>query len=362
MAATPPSTRTIAKVFLTVVWLAALLYVLYLVRRVVGLVAIAIFLAIALGPAVDFFSRRLVPRSLSILVVYFLIFLAIVGVGLLVVPPVVTQVESFGRDVPRYLNAARGNATIRKYDDRYKITEKLKVQARKLPARLGQAAGALRDVTVGVFSALVTLITVLTIVFFLLLDGRRIAGAALKLAGPAHEPGARAIAEDIYRAVAGYVAGNLAISVIAGLVTYVTLLLLGVPFAAPLAVLLAFLDLIPLVGATIGAIAIGIVTLFNDFPTSTLVWIVVAFLYQQVENNVIQPMVYRRTVSVQPLVVIIAILIGATLLGLLGALVAIPVAASLQIIARKRPGREEPEGAVLLGGEAGASPERSIVD
>ena len=129
-------------------------------------------------------------------------------------------------------------------------------------------------------------------------------------------------------------AGNFIISVIAGLVTYVTLEILGVPFTVPLSVLMAFLDLIPLVGATIGGITIGLVTVFNDFPTATIVWAVVFIVYQQVENNVIQPVVYRRTVNVPPLAVIVAILIGSSLLGVLGALVAIPVAAAVQIVAK----------------------------
>src|SRR5207244_1068215 len=136
------------------------------------------------------------------------------------------------------------------------------------------------------------------------------------------------ISEDVYRATAGYVAGNLVISVVAGTTTYLTLLALGVPFAVPLAVLMSFLDLIPLVGATIAGIAVLLVTLFTNFPTATIVWLVVFVVYQQVENNVLQPIVYRRTVDVPPLVVIVAVLVGGSLLGVLGALVAIPIAAA----------------------------------
>jgi predicted PurR-regulated permease PerM len=325
------STRTIARVFLTVAGLAGSLYLLFLVRNVLGLIAIAVFLAIALGPPVDFFDRRM-PRWLAILAVYVSVVVGIVGIGLLVVPPIVSQVEALAQDIPGYLDDLRANKTFKRYDNRYHITRKLREQAGKLPEALGTAAGALRDVTVGVFSALVKLITVLTITFFLLLDGTRLVDFAFRLAGPRREARGRAIAADIYQAVSGYVAGNLAISLIAGLVTYFTLLILGVPFAVPLAVLMAFLDLVPLVGATIGGAIILAVTLFNDFPTSSIVWVVVLIVYQQIENNVIQPAVYRRTVAVHPLIVIIAILIGSSLLGVLGALVAIPVAAAVQIV------------------------------
>jgi len=292
-----------------------------------------------------------VPRGLSIILVYGLIGLTVFGVGLIVVPPIVGQVNSFAGHLPQYLDQATKNKTIAKYDRRYRITEKLKAQATGLPAKLGRAAGALRDVTVGVFGALVQLLTVLTLAFFLLLDGKRITNMGLGLARPSTEAQLRSVATEIYRAVSGYVMGNLVISLVAGTVTYVTLSLLGVPFAVPLAVLMAFLDLVPLVGASIGGVLIGMITLFSDFPTSTLVWLVVLILYQQVENNVVQPVVYRRTVNVQPLVVIVSILIGAALLGVLGALVAIPVAGALQITVREAWSRRRPGGIGLLDEE-----------
>ena len=107
------------------------------------------------------------------------------------------------------------------------------------------------------------------------------------------------------------------------------------PFRAPLAVLVFLFDLIPLVGATIAAVLVGIVTVFNDFPTVTIIWVIWSIVYQQVENTVIQPRIQARTVQVHPFVVMVSVLFGATLLGVLGALVAIPVAASIQIAARE---------------------------
>ena len=345
MSASPP-TGSIARVFFTLVGLALLVYLVYLVRAVVGLVAISIFTAVALGPAVGLVNR-VMPRPLAILVVYLLLALAIFGIGLLLVPPIASQVNKLSKDIPGYLKDLRANKQFRKYDNRYHITRKLRQEAAKLPARLGDAAGALKDVTVGVFAAATKLITVLTIVFLLLLDGRRLVELALRLAGPRRAARYRSVGQDIYRAVSGYVAGNLVISIVAGTTTYVTLALLGVPFAVPLAVLMAFLDLIPLIGATIGGIVIGLVTLVHDFPTATIVWVIVLILYQQVENNLLQPFVYKRTVSVPALAVIVAVLIGSSLLGVLGALLAIPAAAAVQILLRdwwqRRDGDVEPE-------------------
>jgi predicted PurR-regulated permease PerM len=140
------------------------------------------------------------------------------------------------------------------------------------------------------------------------------------------------VARDAYWAVSGYVAGNVVISLVAGGVAYVVLRVLGVPFALPLAVLVAFLDLIPLLGATVAGIAVALVTLFHHFPVATIVWILVVLVYQQVENQVVQPIIYRKTVDMHPLLVIVAVLAGAALLGILGVLLAIPVAATVQIV------------------------------
>jgi predicted PurR-regulated permease PerM len=347
------TTRQIARVFFTIASLAIFLYLLYVVRSVVELVFVAGFLAVALGPPVDFLARHRVRRSAAILIVYLGIAASIVGVGLLIVPPVVDQVNGLSKDIPGYVKDLRKSKTFRKYDDKYDLSKKLNQQAAKLPSKLGSAASTLQDVTVGVFGALVKLVTVLTMAFFLLLDGGRILRWVLRLRGPTQEERLRELFEDIYRSTAGYVAGNLLISLIAGITTYVTLALLNVPFAAPLAVLMAFLDLIPLVGATIGGVVIGIVTAFNDFPTATIVWVVVLIVYQQAENNLLQPLIYRRTVDVSPLLVIIAILIGSTLLGVLGALVAIPVAAALQTVLKDVWERRTP---VTIVETAGGSP------
>ena len=341
------TTRQIARVFLTLTVLAGLLIVLYRIRSVLELVLVAGFLAIALGPPVEFLVRHRVKRALAIVLVYLGIVALIVGVGLLIIPPVVGGVNDLSHDIPGYVQDLRKSDTFRKYDDKYDISKKLNDQAKKLPSKLGEAAGTLQDLTVGVFGALVKLVTVLTMTFFLLLDGGKILHFFLRARGPTEEERLGTIFEGIYRSVAGYVAGNLVISFIAGGVTYITLIILGVPFAAPLAVLMGFLDLIPLVGATIGGVVIGAVTAFTDFPTATIVWVIVLLVYQQVENNVLQPIVYRRTVQVAPLLTIVAVLIGATLLGVLGVLIAIPIAGAIQIVVRDVWNRREPSISIV---------------
>jgi predicted PurR-regulated permease PerM len=328
------SARLVAKVVLVAAAVVAALYFAYLIRDVIGLVVIAAFFAVAIAPAVNWLDKRRVPRWLAILLVYLSIAAGIFGIGLLIVPPLVNGIEDLSSDLPGYVDDLRNNETFRDYDDRYHITNKLTEQAQELPSKLGDAAGTLRDVTVGVFTRFVQLFSILVITFFLVKDGHRLLEFLYRQVPPERARRLRTIADDVSDAIAGYVFGNFVISVLAGLVTYVTLRILDVPFATPLAILFGFFDLIPLVGATLGGILVGIVVAFVHFPVGLVVWVAVLILYQQVENNLIQPFVYGRAVQLHPLIVIVAILIGAALLGVLGALVAIPAAAAVQAVVR----------------------------
>jgi len=334
MPASQISSRLIAKVVLVAAVVLAALYLVYLIRSVVGLFLIAVLVAVAMAPPVNWLDRRRVPRWVAILAVYFAGAAAIFGIGLLIVPPLVTGVEDLSSNLPGYVDDLRHNSTFRKYDNRYGITKKLKEQAKDLPSKLGEAAGTLRDVTVGVFSSFVKLFSILVMAFFLVKDGDRILAFGFRQLSPERERRVRAVTSDVSDAVSGYVFGNFVISILAGLVTYVTLRILGVPFALPLAILFGFFDLVPLVGATLGGILVGIVVAFTNFPLGLIVWAAVLIIYQQIENNMIQPFVYGRAVELHPLIVIVAILIGAALLGVLGALVAIPAAAAVQAVVR----------------------------
>ena len=227
------------------------------------------------------------------------------------------------------------NERLRDLNEDYDITGQLEKEASKLPGQLGGAAGTLRDVGFGIVNSAFALVTILVLTAFMLGSGRRWTDAAIRLRPPEQRQRLRRSLDHMGEAVGGYVAGALTIALIAGVVTYIVLWILGVPFRAPLAVIAGLFSLIPLVGATIAAFVIGIVTLFENFPVATIIWVGWAILYQQFENHVIQPQIQKRTVHVQPFVTIVAVLFGATLLGVMGALVAIPVAASIQILVRE---------------------------
>jgi predicted PurR-regulated permease PerM len=352
------SSRLVAKIVLVACAVLAALYLLYLIREVVGLVLIAIFLALAIAPAVNWLHDRKVPRPVAILLVYLSIAASIFGIGLVVVPPIVNGVNDLSNDAPGYIDDLQKNKTFRDYNEKYHIVPKLKQQAAELPSKLGDAAGTLRDVTVGVFSRFVQLFSILVITFLLLMDGSKVLEFAYGRMSKHREARARSVASDISDAISGYVFGNFVISVLAGGVTYLTLTLLDVPFAAPLAVMFGFFDLIPLIGATLGGFMVGAVVAFTDFPTALIIWVIVLIGYQQIENNLIQPVVYGRTVQIHPLVVIVAVLIGAALLGVLGALVAIPAAAAIQSVVRDwwryNHGSEAAEPPLVDGAEGSA--------
>ena len=341
------TTRQIARIFFTTAAFLGLLYLLVQIRSTLLLLAIAIFLAVALGPAVDFFSRRM-PRAAAILLTYVLIFLVFSGVLALVLPPVINGGTDLSEDIPTYIDDLRNNDTIRAFDDKYDITGRLQEEARKLPSRLGDAATALQSIAAGVFNTAFQLLTILTMTFFLLLDGKRMAAFLVRRFGGDKEHQMFEVVGRIYRSTSGYVAGALTITSINGILTFIILTILGVPFAVPLAVMMSFFGLIPLVGATIGGVLILLVTLFTDFPSATIIYAIFLVLYQQVENNVLQPFIFKRTVNVHPLAVIFAILAGSAILGVVGALVAIPVAAGIQIVLREFFG-EEPDPDAGLG-------------
>jgi predicted PurR-regulated permease PerM len=328
------TTRQIVRIVFTVAACCGLIYLLVQVRSTLLLLAIAVFLAVALGPAVDRFSQQM-PRAAAILVAYLMIFLVFSGVIALVVPPVVNGGSDLSRDIPGYIDDLRNNRAIREFDNKYDVTSKLQEEAKKLPDKLGDAAGALQSIAAGAVNAAFQLLTILTMTFFLLLDGQRMARFLVRRFGGEHEERLLGVFGRIYRSTSGYVAGALTISSINGFLTFVVLTILGVPFAIPLSVLMAFFGLIPLVGATIGGIIILVVTLFTDFPSATIIYAIFLIFYQQLENNVLQPFIFKRTVNVHPLAVILGILAGSALLGIVGALVAIPVVAALQIVLRE---------------------------
>jgi predicted PurR-regulated permease PerM len=311
------------------------LYPMYLLRRPLTWIVIATFLAVALSGPVNWLHRRGLRRGAAIALAYVLLLLVPVGIGAIVVPPVVNGGNQLAERAPQYAadlqDFVQRNQTLRNLEQDYGLVTKLEQEAERLPGRIGGAAGTLRDLGVGLVNSIFAGVTILVLSVFMVGGGRRWIRRGLDLQAPQRADRMNRTVDRMAIAVGNYVAGALAQATVAGVTTWIVLTVLGVPFAAPLAVVVFFFDLIPLIGATIAAVVVGIVTVFVNFPTATIVWAIWAIVYQQIENNVIQPQIQRRAVDIHPFVVLVSVLFGSTLFGVLGALLAIPVAASLQI-------------------------------
>ncbi len=344
--------RVVVRTVLIVVAIVILLYLIYLVRKPIGWLLIATFLAIALSGPVNVLEQYM-KRGFAIAIVYLGLLAVPIALGALIVPSLVREGNNLADNAPTYArdvaDFVQDNERLREINEDYDVTSKLEEEAAKLPGKLGGAAGTLRDVGFGIVNSIFALVTILILTAFMLGSGGRWVAHGLRFLPVDNAERLERVLARSSAAIRNYVAGAIAQAALAAILAYVVLSILGVPFAAPLPVIIFFLDLIPLIGATIGAVLVGVVTLFQDFPTATIIWVIWSIAYQQVENNLIQPQIQKRAVDINPFLVVVAVLFGSALLGILGALVAVPVAASVQIAVREyldyrgiRPRPEEP--------------------
>ena len=333
--------RTVATALLTVVVVLVALFLLWRVRTFVGWFVISLFLAAVLNPAINWLQRRhrLIKRPLAIGITYLGVLAAVVLMVGIFLPLLVDQINGLIKFVNTAAQAPQGPTEyikgLAKQNGLGGLLQRFDAQLADLRKQLGEVLGNLFSATgqiaIGAAGFLAALATVLTLTFFLILGSERYVNAGVGLFAERHQPLVRRILEQAAGAVSGYVSGNLAISLICGVTTFVVLLLLGMPYAAPLALLVAVLDLIPLVGATLGGALLVIVGLFVE-PWKAVVLLVFVLVYQQVESNLLQPLVYSQAVQLNGLVILIALLVGGQLLGIPGALLAIPVAEIIRIL------------------------------
>jgi predicted PurR-regulated permease PerM len=338
MPAGESTTRYVVRVVLIVVAAALALYVIYLLRKPLSWLVIAAFIAIAVSGPVNLLSQHM-RRGFAIAIVYLTLILIPIGIGALLVPSFVGQAEDLAANAPEYAqdvtNFVDDNETLRNLNQDYDITSKIEEEAGKLPEKIPDAAGTLQDIGVGFVNSVFAALTIFILSIFMVAGGRRWIERFLETRNPDQKERMERAFDHIGAAVGNYVGGALLQATIAGVTSFVVLTILGVPFAAPLALLVFFFDLIPLVGATLAAVLVAVVTLFVNFPVALIVWVIYSIAYQQIENYVIQPQIQRRAVAVEPFIVLVAVLFGGTLFGIIGALLAIPAAASIQIAIRE---------------------------
>ena len=333
-----PLGRAALRTVLIVVSVAVTLYLIVLLQKPLTWLVIAAFIAVAMSGPVNVLQRRM-KRGLAIAISYLALIMIPIGLGAIFIPSLVGQIQNLAENVPQYTqdvtDFVNNNNTLNDLNEKYDFTAQLQSSANDLPSKIGDAAGVLQDIGVGVINSVFAAITILILSVFMVGGGPKWAEAFVRAQPPGRAERVERALRDVANAIGNYVAGALVQATLAGVSSFIVLTILGAPFAGPLALIVAFFDLIPVVGATIAAVFIAIVMLFVNFPVAVIIWVIWAIAYQQIENYLIQPQIQKRAVQVEPFVVLVAVLFGSTLFGILGAVLAIPSAATLQIIWRE---------------------------
>jgi predicted PurR-regulated permease PerM len=321
-----------AIVYMVLLAMSGLILFIYLVRAVILQLTIALILAVALEPLVGWLMKRGIGRSASIAISVTSAALAILFVVGIIATPLITEGIRLSRNAPQIVEQVTNHHTFKRLNDQYHIVDKAREYAQDIPGKFTERGLPALAVISSVAGSLSSLAVIIVLTLFLILEGPPL-WRSLRTLFPVHT--ARQLertSEKAAIAVSGFVSGNLLISLIAGAVTLITLLILRVPYPFALAALVAFFDLIPLVGAALATIVVGLVALTTGIGVA-LIAVAVLLVYQFVEGHFIQTIVYSRSISLSPLLVIVASLAGAELGGIIGVLLAIPVSAVLQVIA-----------------------------
>lgn len=306
------------------------LYIFYLLRTVFLQLIIALVIAIALEPGVSFLIRHKIKRIWAIFLTLLTTFLLVAALVGLIAAPLITEGVKLVANAPEIIDQISANAQLQSFNEQYHVLSNVKnffsTQGAKITSEGLIGGGIVGSVLGGVSAGIIIFI----FSFFILLEGRIVWDKLLKFFNPAITIRISRVAEKMRRAVSGFVNGNLIISLIAGIVTLIPLLIFKVPYAFALAALVALFDLIPLVGAAIATIVVGLVALVKGWLVAVII-VGILLVYQFIEGHVIQPVVYSRTVRLSPFLIILATIIGAELLGIMGVLLGIPIAAVIQL-------------------------------
>jgi predicted PurR-regulated permease PerM len=355
------SLRSVANIIAMVLVTYATVWLLLRIRDILTWVLVSAFFAVVLTPLVNFLNRKLhIRRGIATALV------VLATIGLLAVmsyafiTPVIDQTSKFVDGLPAQIKQAQqGKGTVGKLVKRYKVEDWAQRNQSRLRENVSKLGSNAVDVLKTVFSTIFAVVTVLVLTVLMLLQGPSLMQSGVGLLSPPRQERINRIGRDAARAITGYVAGNLVISVIAGLGTWIFLVIVDVPFAGVLALWVAFADLIPLVGATMGAIPTVGVAFLTSVPAgiATLIFYV---LYQQLENHVLQPTIMSKAVSIRPLVVLVSVLTGVELFGILGALLAIPAAGIVKVIGTELMRDRRPDLAAHWDAKAAAKAEHDL--
>jgi len=302
-------------------------------RSVLVLIVISLFLAIGLNPTVEWLTAHNLRRGLAVAIVFFAVIGAFVGFGFAVVPPVVEQSNAFVQELPTYLDDLRRNPTVRQFDEDYGVIDR--AQEYVTSGELGQRAfGGLLGVGRVVLNAVFGALTILIMTLYFLAALPSMKRQAYRLVPASRRERVTLLGDEVLARTGQFVSGALTVAFIAAFTSYMFLSILGLPYALALAVFVGLLDLVPLVGATIAAVVVSLLG-FAESVGVGIACVIFYVAYQQFENYVVYPHVMRRAVDVPAPVTVVAVLLGGALLGIVGALIAIPVAAAVLLVVRQ---------------------------
>jgi predicted PurR-regulated permease PerM len=302
--------------------------------QVITLLVVAFFLTLALNPLVEALTRRGLRRPMSVAIVFVGLIGVFTALGFVVVPPVAQQGGLLADNAPKYLDDLLSNRFVQDFDSDYQVVERFQAEFEKritdgnfMSGVFGGVLGAGKALASGFFSFL----TVLVLTLYFLSSLPKVKHAAYGMVPASRRPRFISLSEEIMRRVGSYAIAQVAVATINAMCSWIMMSIVGIRYAAVLAVAVGFLGLLPMIGASLGAAVVVLVAFFDD-PTKAAIALVYYVVYQQLENYVVAPKIMQRTISVPGAITVIAALAGGTLLGILGALLAIPVAAGLLLI------------------------------
>jgi predicted PurR-regulated permease PerM len=329
--------RTILATIGLVLATALLIYMVLQVRQVLTWIVVGAFFAVALYPLVGWVQNRLLGgrrRALATFLVFLVAFILLAALIAAFAVPLVNEGTKLAGTLPQQISDAKaGRGPIGDLLQRTNALQWVQHNQSKISKFASGLTAPAASVASGFATGIAGTLTVFVLAYLMVLEGPKVVDSSLNVFRPATAERIRRVGGDSAKSVTGYISGNLLISLICGLLTFVVLLIMGVPFAGLIGLFVGIADLLPLVGATIGGAVAVLAGFIHSIPAGIVV-LVFFVLYQQLENHLLQPLVFARTVQLNPLTVIIAVLIGAELLGILGALLAIPVASIVQVILR----------------------------
>ncbi len=331
------SNRTIFRVLAMIVAFGAVVYMVIALRQPLVWLGISFFFALALEPPVNWLSKKLPKKSrgLAVFIVVAATLVAIIAVVSLVGPPIVKQFKELIINLPTYYrDFLENNNPLSNYLQTVNLPQTLSLNSEKITNFATSTSGGVVSFFSGIFTSIFAFFTIIVFTFFMVLESPRWHEVIWRYQDPKKREHRKHLYARMQKTVSGYIGGNLLTSIIAGVVTVIFLSILGNPYAVALGFIVLILDLIPMFGALIAAVISVSVVLVYGGVTPAIVTAIFFIVYQQFENNILQPYVFSKTVDISPLVAGVAAIFGATLAGLVGALVAIPIAASLQILVK----------------------------